>query len=255
MRTSRIDSRSQRLATCGFLAALAAPLALAPKAAAQGRGGGAPPPPPADPAIAFTGGATIHVMNADGTNVTSLGVELFGGPPAWSPDLDGNPTNGYQGTLAFSRGLVQPISHVGIWLLDVAVVGGVPQGLGLRQIWDPAVREAVWHPEWSPDLDPYTPGFQGMLAYVDFEQEQETLMLLAVAWDGNPTAPSTVHSSQDTALLSGWTIRDPAWSSDGRRIAYANGTELVVLDDLQDPQPRLLASEAVGESPCGACGG
>src|SRR5206468_8933620 len=83
-------------------------------------------PSAADPAIVFTFDAlesNLAVMNADGSNQTTIlssSTRHFR-TPAWSPDLNGNPLNGYQGTLAVSTYTTSINSDTQIWLVDVTV--------------------------------------------------------------------------------------------------------------------------------------
>src|SRR6266852_9952824 len=88
----------------------------------------------ADPAIVFTFDQTVNrtvvsnlaVMNAEGSNQTTI-LSVTGRhfrTPAWSPDLDGNPLDGYQGTLAVSTYTGSLNSDDQIWVVDVSVVNG-----------------------------------------------------------------------------------------------------------------------------------
>jgi Tol biopolymer transport system component len=94
------------------------------------KGGGGKPQPPADPAIAYRIGDSIWVMNDDGSNQAVVldeaeypGFEVSGAP-SWSPD---------GASLAFA-GHYNTDGTYGIFILDITIVDGVPQGSGFRQI-------------------------------------------------------------------------------------------------------------------------
>jgi hypothetical protein len=222
-------------------------------------GGGAPPPPPpgADPATAFrTGSGALAVMNADGSNLTTIANGLYSVPfIQWSPDLDGDPSNGYQGTIAFHR---YPGNSEGldIWLCDVRVVDGVPQALRLRKV---VAGEVLWGFSLSPDLDPDTPGYQGILIYTSVEEDSYDIIRgISVDWDANAADPSTVETPLDEPIFVGadhglFLIDSPHWSADGSRIIFCEWSampeamRLYILDDLNAPEPRvLLSSNEVG---------
>jgi hypothetical protein len=143
-----------------------------------GTGGG-----PADPAIAFVGNGSLAVMNEDGSNVTNLG--LGADHPDWSPDLDGDPSNGYQGALAFELYLANGTTDV--HLADIRVVAGLPTAVRLRRLPVPMSYEASW----SPDIDPTQAGYQGRIAFTD----ETGVGSVDVNWDG-------VINGVDLALVS-----------------------------------------------------
>jgi len=246
----------QKFNRCAALAlssaAVGATLLGVPAAVAQtrGKGGGGGDdgggtPPPADPAIAFVGGSNcvLSVMNEDGTNVTALGVAPAA-YPAWSPDLDGDASNGYQGALAFEMRLGDGLNHV--VLADVRVLDGTPAALRVRTL----TAAAGYEPAWSPDLDAATPGYQGKIVFGD---DACNALTQAVAWDGNASDPSTVHDPTpviliDVAPLGVGIVFTPTWSPDGSRLAFVGiatidgGSDFAsqVIDDLANPQPRVI---------------
>jgi len=107
-----------------------------------------PPPPPADPAIVSVTGTNrrtnLHVMNADGSNFTTIFSNSYNDSwrmsPSWSPD---------GGSIAFirstgpSNAIVTEISAI-----DVDVVNGVPTGTNLRALF--AGRFSPFETAWSP---------------------------------------------------------------------------------------------------------
>jgi hypothetical protein len=238
---------------CAVLALIAAlTLTFAPASAdhkpghSKGGGGGGgddppPPPPAADPAIAFTAGSNnvLVVMNEDGSNMTGLVSNAL--MAQWSPDLDGDPTNGYQGTIAFNRSS----STDGIWLVDVRTINGVPTPLRIRQVY----ADQAFAAKWSPDLDPDAAGYQGALAF----GTPNGIELLAIEWDGNDNDPSTIHAAFSEVIVP--TVEGlpylPSWSPDGQRIAFIHigpglQFDLRIVDDLDDPEnsQRVLVTAA-----------
>jgi WD40 repeat protein len=199
-----------------------------------GQGGGGEPPSPADPAIAFVGGSNqmLGVMDADATNVTALGIEGTGFP-AWSPDLDGDDSNGYQGSLVYAHDLG---SDSVLEVVDVRVVDGVAVGANARQV---APSFAVL-PSWSPDLDPVTPGYQGAIAFTDFQ----SVYTVEIAWDGATATPSTIHSETiNTLVAENGIVFSPTFDPDGTRLVYGwtdNVTSDIRLVDLATLQVSVI---------------
>ncbi len=163
-------------------------------AASQGR----PPPggggggPPADPAIAFLWGTTLRVMNADGSNATTIYTAPYTlqagvSGPSWSPD---------GGSVAFR-------DHNGsISRIDVRVVGGTPQGINrIELVLDPGVGAHHICPAWSPLGDE--------IAFA--EVNSGTLRIIPAT--GGAQAVLFVPPP-------GRAAQAPAWSPDGSRIAF-----------------------------------
>jgi hypothetical protein len=213
----------------------------------------------ADPAIAFVASHSVTVgkghnavttfyydltvMDADGSDPTILLTETSNSSwfpaldePAWSPDLDGNPANGFQGCLAV---IIYEASGGNLYVMDVAVTGGIPQVSNLRKVVDatadPSVGDRVFDPEWSPDLDPLTPGYQGRIAFTGSTDEGHTgsVNLIAMVWDG-ATAQLVGPPSSSFVLYDGHPTGevpfDTTWSPDGARIAVRAGPRILVLD-------------------------
>jgi hypothetical protein len=96
------------------------------------RGGGGNKPP-ANPAIATSIDGTqdtLKVMNADGSNLTTVynAPNVCSFSPSWSPLGAGTQINPY--SIAFSQCTLR--------VIDVAVVNGVPQGLNAQILADAA---------------------------------------------------------------------------------------------------------------------
>lgn len=203
----------------------------------------------ADPAIAYIADygfskgkyrRDLMVANADGTNRsvvwsrTGTGPESMLSYPAWSPDLDGNPANGFRGTLVFyGYALARPVPV--LFLMDVVVTGGVAQGANLREVvasdLDPAANGSILNPEWSPDLDPVSPGYQGRIAYRGAQvlNGAGRVNTIDMSWDGVWVQPT--YGPNSSVVLSNEAGRYPTWSPDGRRIAAAGAAApIVVLD-------------------------
>jgi len=210
---------------------------------------------PADPAIAFVASRTVGngnntvtnfdlmVVDANGGNPTVLLTRTSGSSsslavddPTWSPDLDGNPANGFQGCLAV---VILEASGGNIYVMDIAVPGGIPQISNLRKLvdatTDPNVGSSVYHPEWSPDLDPLTLGYQGQIAFIGSTDGGNTgsVNLIAMVWDGataqllgTPSSSVVLYDGHPTGALPFY----PTWSPEGARIAIRAGTNMLVLD-------------------------
>jgi hypothetical protein len=204
---------------------------------------------PADPAIAFFAGSNnanqLVVVNADGTKQTVVWSDPTVSPswPHWSPDLDGNPSNGYQGTLAFAPFVINGDDR--IMLLEVTVSQGVPRGINPRVVVDSAIDPlaagGLTRPFWSPDLDPLTAGYQGKLCYIGLNLDGSTTNIdsLDVAWNGDSGAPATVavHGPNTSTVLYDGTvlhqdISSASWSPDGSHIAFASRTSTTSPDVL-----------------------
>lgn len=160
--------------------------------------------PTADPAIAYLmgNGGPIAVMNEDGSNQAVVFdpaeypdiIEVFGGV-SWSPD---------GATLAFS--CYYTGAKYGLFLLDVTVVNGVPEGSGFRQIVSDEDCNACYHPAWSPTGDEIAvernPNFVGPRT------------IFVVSPEGGPV--ETIYSLPYGVGALHFTT----WSSDGTRLAF-----------------------------------
>jgi Tol biopolymer transport system component len=141
---------------------------------------------PAAPAIAFTrDGNKLLVMNADGSNQTILLSATSVSNPSWSP----------AGNALVIAATVNGTS--GIWLLDVSVLGGVPKGSNLRFL------TSGFQPSWSArgDTIVYIPatGISNSLSLIPAIGGQSTLIYTSGA---------------------GYTLVQPDWSPDNKRIAF-----------------------------------
>ena len=160
------------------------------------------PPPPADPAIAYRGGDSIWVMNADGSNQAVVldeaeypGFEVFG-ELSWSPD---------GASLAFGGHYCTDGTY-GIFILDITVVDGVPQGSGFRQIVSDEDCHICINPAWSPTGDEIAverhPNFVGPRT------------IFVVSPEGGPV--ETIYSQPYGVGI----LRFATWNSDGTRLAF-----------------------------------
>lgn len=192
----------------------------------------------ADPAIAFVAARTaqgspvydLTVMNADGSNQTviwSRAEQII--ESAWSPDADGDSANGYQGTLAV---VVQSGTSYPLYLVDVRLGNGVPTGANIRLLVDPAIDPHVgngaYSSDWSPDLDPLTPGYQGSIAFLGWTDGVDnvntgSINIIAMAYNGS-TLEAANGPNSSTVLVEGHltneTLFNPTWSPTGDRLAF-----------------------------------
>jgi len=98
-------------------------------------------PPPADPAIAYgsrtTQGSTVTyglgVMNADGTNQTTITAAVQAAHPSWSPD---------------GHSIAYHATTYGISRVDVSIVNGVPQASAPVTL---PITHQAFDVAWSPD--------------------------------------------------------------------------------------------------------
>src|SRR5690242_6348625 len=135
----------------------------------------------ADPAIAYVSNNNLMVMNADGSNQT---VISSGGAstPSWSPDAH---------SLVFAR-------SGGLWIIDVAVVNGVPTGSNLHQI-PFTLAGTQGNPSWSPLGD--------RIAFTNTTSPAYDRNIYTVSPSGGDLV--IVYTS-----ASGLTPRQPDWSPD-----------------------------------------
>jgi Tol biopolymer transport system component len=154
--------------------------------------------PPANPAIAYWSKSGLTVMNADGSNQTT--IVSGGNPGVWSPDGK---------SLLFERTVN---SQTGIWLVDVSVVNGKPTGSNLRQI--PINLPGRPNGErWSPLGDS-----------IVFLTEEPKIYTVSSA-GGTPRLAY--------APAAGFDVFDPDWSPDGTRIVFDESNAAWTLTSLK----------------------
>lgn len=144
---------------------------------------GGPSTPPANPAITYVDSRGIIVMNADGTNITSLSIS--GSRQSWSPD------GSKMAMIYFPSG-----GPGGIYTADISIVNGTPRASNLRFL------VSGYDPEWSPLGDE-----------IAYRNTDGTQILVVPSGGGTPTALVTVL--YDTSM-----ITRPTWRGDGSKIAF-----------------------------------
>jgi TolB protein len=140
----------------------------------------------------------IHVMNADGSDVTELTRGPgFHGFPAWSPDA---------ASLAIAADWGDHPALQGIWIIPASDPGGVTQQEARRVTTLPAdFRGEDVEPQFSPD--------GSSIVFTRFKSERKSA-IHRVGIDGT-----------GLARLTPWRLNasDPDWSPDGQRIAFDSG--------------------------------
>jgi len=169
----------------------------------------APPRSPADPAIAFRSGNNLRVMNADGSNATTVYTGIPPGTqgmnPSWSPS----------GT----RIALMNDTH-DLWRIDVSVVGGTPQGTNPTELLDRST--SLFHAQWSPLGD--------QIAFVDINLY--TLEALPVS--GGP--PMVLYTGTTP-------VHSPTFSPDASRIAFTEAGSIKLLERSSGTVTTVLGSD------------
>jgi Tol biopolymer transport system component len=151
-------------------------------------GDGEPALSPDGRRIAFSHGATVDVMNANGTDVHQIvsGANGQASSPSWSPD---------GARIAFVRFAPTTSTVASIW--TVASDGTDPRQLTPTGSYDD------WNPSWSPDGT--------KIAFASNRSGDWEIWVVSV--DGSDPRNLTNHPADDI---------QPAWSPDGRRIAFVS---------------------------------
>jgi hypothetical protein len=175
------------------------------------------PPPPANPQIAFWDGGDLRVMNADGSNVTTLvSIPYPNGSPSWSPAGDGSATNPYHlAFVDFGDGTCI------LTIVDVDTIGGTVHATNLRQLSTPNNACA---PAWSPLGNEISYG--GWQEGSSPSEVGPSSLFVIPSVGGTPTALYTAPA--------GGAVFHSAWRSDGTAIAFReiinNATAVRVLN-------------------------
>lgn len=186
-----------------FLVGLLVLVSTGADAQGQGKGKPSPPPPPPNPAIAYTAGGALMVMNADGSNKTTVlpaqqGIGYF--DPNWSPD-------GTQ--LVFDSNIQGP----GIYVVNL-------DGTGLRKVIaleqsNLSVAGAVW--------SPFPVGTQYVIAFAATNPAHNGKYdLFAVNLDG--TGLVNLTNTSDIGEF------NPSWNRWATRVACTGNSELLIYD-------------------------
>jgi Tol biopolymer transport system component len=161
------------------------------------------PPTPADPAISYfsyndKGNANgLWVMDADGSHQTLIneGKAMY---RSWSHDGS---------TVAYEDS--------GLWLMDFAVVDGVPQGSNARQIASDTAMGDYRKPAWSPTDD--------VIAYVSdsfYDDENNVFHTKHTIKLINPVPVNNEYQTIDLYSVTDELISYPTWSPDGTKLAF-----------------------------------
>ena len=170
-----------------------------------------------EPAWTPDGQALVFASDRSGTlDIWRANADGSGTPERLtkSPDAEGQPAVGADGTIAFVRGRS---STSNIWLLT---------GDGLRQFTDDAGAERF--PSFSPDGD--------RLVYLHVDRGARSTQLLVKSIEDGPSR----------VVLTGVTAEHPVWSPQGDRLAYATrgGNAGVWVTPLDGSYSNLVSARA-----------
>ena len=164
------------------------------KGGKPGGGGGGGGGAPADPAIAYNANGALRVMNADGSNSTTVVPDgEFYGWPSWAPFGAGT-------SAADPFRIVYLSENDGLATVDVFVVDGSIQA----SVPPPIARIDGCCPAWSPD--------GARIAYTT----ENLLGVIEIGPAGLPEPSATIlYSGPSSGILA-----EPSWSPDSDAIAF-----------------------------------
>jgi hypothetical protein len=161
------------------------------------------PPPSANPQIAFWNGGNLQVMNADGSNVTTIYSTTSGaGRPSWAPSGEGTLTNPYHLVFEPRNDGTCPLA-----MIDVDTTGDAIHARNLR---DFAATYVACAPSWSPQGDEIAYG--GAQAGASPSQIGPSPLFVIPSGGGSPTALYTPPL--------GSYVFHSTWRADGSAIAF-----------------------------------
>ena len=165
----------------------------------------------------------IYVMNADGTNPINLtqSVERPESASSWSPD-------GKQiafGSAKYFRW--DDLFHSDIWVMDAD--GGNPRNLTNHHASDLS-------PDWSPDGQQIAFSSDRNRDW-EFDVQEKNWEVFVMNTDGTNLINLTNHPTED---------RNPAWSPDGRQIAFSSNRDR---KDADDENVEIYVMNADGTNP------
>lgn len=225
LRTLAVPAALVFLAACveGEPSALVGPEDSTAAFRTAGDKGGGRPQPPADPVIVFLNFSRpsddqLIVMNADGSNQTVIYSAPRIRRPSWSPG--GN-------SIVFFRRNTETSRSPELWIVDVGIVGGKPQGTAHQLTSCGGSSGGLFfgcEPAWSPlgTEIAFTEGVSG-----EFESQWFGKLQVINMDNVNNLTMTEIYRTEEKVSL-----KSPTWSPDGKRIAVVEGVTTITILDL-----------------------